>query len=382
MRFKIVHSLLFIFIVISNLVNAQSTTRKIINIPDILGYKTLKCDFHMHTVFSDGNVWPAFRVEEAWADGLDVIAITDHLGHSKYNKVNPITLNQSYDIAKPTADKLGIVLIRGTEITQKMPPGHFDVLFLKDINPLESDDYMASFKAAAEQGAFIFWNHPGWKQPDDIPVWYDIHSKVYDNGWMNGIEIVNNNYYYPLALKWAIEKKLTIFANSDIHDPATTEFDYLGGQHRPMTLVFSVDTSQNSIKDALLKHRTIVYNNEELIGNEEYLKAIFFGSLNIINPEIVIEANSHDNYYNFIKIQNNSCINYKLRLAEKNTEIRTPQDIVLKANTITILEIRAIPKDIIGEKNYKLKYFVTNLVKSPTENVEVEISIKVKFIKN
>lgn len=29
--------------------------RKIINLPDIPGYVTLKCDFHMHTVFSDGN---------------------------------------------------------------------------------------------------------------------------------------------------------------------------------------------------------------------------------------------------------------------------------------------------------------------------------------
>ncbi|MHC4330495.1 MAG: hypothetical protein ACYSWW_20505 [Planctomycetota bacterium] len=35
-----------------------------INFPDILGYKTLKCDFHMHTVFSDGQVWPTTRVDE------------------------------------------------------------------------------------------------------------------------------------------------------------------------------------------------------------------------------------------------------------------------------------------------------------------------------
>ena len=31
--------------------------RYIINLPDLDGYKTLKCDFHMHTVFSDGNLW-------------------------------------------------------------------------------------------------------------------------------------------------------------------------------------------------------------------------------------------------------------------------------------------------------------------------------------
>ena len=50
-----------------------------IRIPDINGYKTLKCDFHVHTVFSDGKVLPDQRVKEAWNEGLDVIAITDHL---------------------------------------------------------------------------------------------------------------------------------------------------------------------------------------------------------------------------------------------------------------------------------------------------------------
>lgn len=54
-----------------------------IKIPDILGYKTLKCDLHLHTVFSDGTVWPAERVEEAWRKGLDAVAITDHI-ENKY----------------------------------------------------------------------------------------------------------------------------------------------------------------------------------------------------------------------------------------------------------------------------------------------------------
>ena len=52
--------------------------RKMILVPEIDGYLTLKGDFHMHTVFSDGSVWPDTRVEEAWSDGLDAIAITDH----------------------------------------------------------------------------------------------------------------------------------------------------------------------------------------------------------------------------------------------------------------------------------------------------------------
>ena len=43
-----------------------NAVRRIISIPDIDGYKTLKCDFHMHTVFADAQVSPLGRVREAW----------------------------------------------------------------------------------------------------------------------------------------------------------------------------------------------------------------------------------------------------------------------------------------------------------------------------
>ena len=55
---------------------ASAYTPNKIVIPDIEGYKTLKCDFHMHTIFSDGNVWPTTRVKEAVWEGMDAIAIT------------------------------------------------------------------------------------------------------------------------------------------------------------------------------------------------------------------------------------------------------------------------------------------------------------------
>ena len=53
--------------------------RQEITLPMIDGYQLLKCDFHMHTIFSDGIVWPTLRVQEAWEEGLDAIAITDHI---------------------------------------------------------------------------------------------------------------------------------------------------------------------------------------------------------------------------------------------------------------------------------------------------------------
>ena len=61
-------------------------TRNELRLPDIAGYETLTGDFHIHTVFSDGKVWPDVRVNEAWRDGLDVIAVTDHLEYRPHGK--------------------------------------------------------------------------------------------------------------------------------------------------------------------------------------------------------------------------------------------------------------------------------------------------------
>src|SRR5512138_3874216 len=104
--------------------------RQEIHLPDILGYKTLKCDFHMHTVFSDGLVWPTVRVDEAWREGLDAISITDHIEYQPHKGDIPKNLNRSYDIALPRAKERGILLVKGTEITRDTPPGHFNALFI------------------------------------------------------------------------------------------------------------------------------------------------------------------------------------------------------------------------------------------------------------
>ena len=61
------------------IVLAHGGGNRAIEFPNIPGYLTLKCDLHMHTVFSDGSVWPDIRVEEAVKDGLDAIATTEHL---------------------------------------------------------------------------------------------------------------------------------------------------------------------------------------------------------------------------------------------------------------------------------------------------------------
>ena len=115
----------------------NSSVRKEIRIPDILGYQSLKCDFHMHTIFSDGIVWPTFRVDEAWEEGLDAIAITDHIENQPSKKFVTGDHNASYEIALERATEKNILLIQAGEITRKMPPGHLNAIFVDDVNLLD-----------------------------------------------------------------------------------------------------------------------------------------------------------------------------------------------------------------------------------------------------
>ena len=59
------HNLISFLIVLSILCGHNPKSNRKIEFPDLPGYKTLVCDLHMHSVFSDGSVWPDIRVQEA-----------------------------------------------------------------------------------------------------------------------------------------------------------------------------------------------------------------------------------------------------------------------------------------------------------------------------
>ena len=82
-------------------------------LPEVPGYRTLVCDFHTHTVFSDGNVWPSVRVEEAWSQGFDAIAVTDHIEYQPHRQYIPTQHNASYEIARPRGERSDVIVIRG-----------------------------------------------------------------------------------------------------------------------------------------------------------------------------------------------------------------------------------------------------------------------------
>ncbi len=353
--------------------SATAQTRQNFRLPDIPGYITLKGDFHMHTPFSDGTVWPTDRVKEAWRDGLDVIAITDHLEYNPNQKDVSNDANRPWEIARPVADEYGIILIKAAEITRRMPPGHFNAYFLNDCNLLRQDDIEEAFRAAARQGAFFVWNHPGWKaQQPDTTIWFPMHDQFLENGWLQGIEVFNEKEFYPIVHQWAVDKGLTIFANSDVHEPIDFLYQQQKNERRPMTLVFAKERSVDGVRDAFFNRRTAALFNDTLIGDEKHLKPLIGGSLSVQNPHVEINSRSEA----FFVLKNDSDLTLILE-GISNEEFSLPGSIHLKANSSERIPVKNIRNLQQGENELAVAFMVKNVLTAPGSPLKTEIQLTV-----
>ena len=256
--------------------------RKEIKMPDIMGYKTLKGDFHMHTIYSDGHVTPQTRVVEAWREGLDVIAITDHSTPMPGNVKGDH--NSAYNDALSYALSRGITLISATEYTHREPYGHLNFLFVEDANDFAksfSELYLVeAIEMASDQGAFVFLNHPGW--PDKNSKLEDVHVDLINRGKIHGIEVFNSHEFYPLVADYSVDHELTIISSSDIHSPIGASYN-LHEQTRNLTLIFATENSEQAIKEALFEKRTLAFANNLIVGSEKYIVPFVKNSIEVSN---------------------------------------------------------------------------------------------------
>ncbi|NND78850.1 MAG: PHP domain-containing protein, partial [Maribacter sp.] len=138
-------------------------SNKALTYPNIEGYVTLKADLHIHTVFSDGNVWPTIRVQEALRENLDAISLTEHLEYQPHKEDIPHPdRNRAYHLAMEEAKDHELLIVPGSEITRSEPVGHSNAVFIKDANLLMGNQPELPFWEAKKQDAFVFWNHPAW----------------------------------------------------------------------------------------------------------------------------------------------------------------------------------------------------------------------------
>lgn len=308
-----------------------------IHLPQVKGYNIYKGDFHVHTSYSDGRVNPAGRITEAWVDGLDIVAITDHYEGQRgvkgffkvaapYNEDGQPTKYQAASDAKKVMvdfnaihreaekqlEKSGypMLLVKGCEMARNPKThGHFNCIFVQDANPLYDPDLKVAFKRVHEQGGIVIHNHPSYKRgTTDKSEW---HEEVYREGLIDGVEVANGYSYYPLMVNRCLDEKLTMFGNTDEH--GLTAHKYASaGNHRTMTFVLAKELTEKAVKDAILKHRTLVYSGGNVIGEEKWLAELLNES---IECRVIQEFNEKG--ARKFQLTNHSSIPYTLRSGKK-----------------------------------------------------------------
>lgn len=240
----------------------SQTERPTYRFPLVDGYKVMVGDFHIHTTLSDGKANPKERLIEAYYDGYDVIAITDH------------RTVEGYDEMIDLANALGILLIRGIE-TGPQGEEHYVVFGIPEDYIARNPHSWASTEAESqtsgriyyrdqlnyikEVGGLVVYAHPhrGLREPTRWAI---------EQGILSGIEVFNNSVVgvprwgamashgtevYPFAFDWARENSLSVFANSDIHQFST------GPEGRAKTLFLVKEPTEAGIFDAVRARRTI-----------------------------------------------------------------------------------------------------------------------------
>lgn len=340
-----------------------------IDFPDVAGFHTLKVDLHMHTVFSDGAVWPSIRVEEAVRDGLDAIAMTEHLEYQPHKQDIPHPdRNRAFEIATAAAKETGLIIIPGSEITRSMPPGHSNAIFIEDANRLLISDSVNVFREAKRQGAFTFWNHPNWtsQRPDGIATLTPTHRYLIDNDLLDGIEVVNEMTYSDEALQIALDNDLAILGTSDIHGLVDWQFNVNHGGHRPITLVFAKERSVDGIRAALQEHRTAAYFDNLIIGRERELKPLVEASIRVNSASYAGKTSLL-----IVEIENTSDVSWVLDNLTGYTFHNAGDVLMLAPNATSRLEVKTVERI----ERVALEFEVLNAIVAPGEHVGVRLEV-------
>lgn len=362
--------------------NAKAEGDRVIDFPDVQGHQTLVVDLHTHSVFSDGHVWPKIRVEESIRDGLDAMAVTEHLEYQPHRAdiLHP-DRNRSFAEARDAASNSNLLVISGSEITREAPAGHMNAIFVADSNKLlkvpadagpvtDAIEYYKAahnwpadeaVKAANAQGAFVFWNHPYWtrQKADGIAQLHDFHAGLIKAGQLHGIEIANGDDYSEEAHAIAMKHDLVMLGVSDVHDLIDWDYSPMAGGHRPVTLVFTADRSIEGIRKALFARQNVVWFKNLLIGRAPALMPLLQASLTV--------EDSATRFQNadvaVVTLQNHSDAEFMLQNKSTHTFMGSADLVTVPAHGMIELAVK-IPE---GDGKVSLEFAVLNALVAPKQ---------------
>ena len=185
-----------------------------------------RCDFHTHTVLSDGELLPMELIRRAVASDHAAIALTDH---ASFSNIEWIVQSLARDCEK--ADSWGIQAIPGVELTH-VPVRYIDeavslarkkgaeIVIVHGETPVEPVEPGTDHAAATNPEVDIL-AHPGMISDEDVQLAAD--NGVYlEVSCRKGHSLTNGHVAHLARLKGA-----KLLVNTDTHSPSdlsTMEF--------------------------------------------------------------------------------------------------------------------------------------------------------------
>jgi hypothetical protein len=412
-------------------VRLESDSVRTIVFPDTEERVTVTTDLHTHSVFSDGHVWPSVRVAEAEKDGIDALAITEHLEWQPHIADIPHEdRNRAYEEAVRSSKSLDLTVIAGAEITRTDEVGHINAVFIRDANALvqrpkelaydpehlvateadaaalaaelSSDAFdkshsvtidgkqawapfanketyftLITYRYAAAQApeeVLAAANKQGafafWNHPDfksARPELSVFHRAAIEDGMLHGVEIVNGDRYYEHAFTLALKHNLALIGTSDVHGLIAWDYIQKGG-HRPVTLVFAESNDPESIRAALFERRTVVWWKDSLIGRPRDLDPLLKAMITVKDAEYGGESSRLT-----LKLHNNSSADLMLKSTSDVQIVRHGPLVKLAANQTTSLDV-ILDKRV---QKFDLNFEVINALIAPGKNANLVLAVKV-----
>ena len=193
---------------------------------------------------------------------------------------------------------------------------------------------------------------------------------------MHGMEIINGSSYYPLAYQWCLEKGITIFGNSDVHNPTGLDYFSGGEESRSLTLVFAREKNNESVREALLAGRTAVWRGNELYGQPAFLKSIFDQSVRVISQPVNLKGKR----FSYIQVINESDILLTLKMGEGLKGFGYAPEMILYPGRISFMRLQNLSEGKEGKSEISIPYSVTNFFTGPDEHLSVTLDMQVNFI--
>ena len=221
--------------------------------PDLYERNAKKCDFHIHTTFSDGNETPDRTAANYRKKGFDVISVTDHNVYNasaktaeKLEFMQNFTIIPGEEVHNGYARQLHIVNIGSKysvndifldepeRVKAEVAALKGEVEIPEGVDEREYLYRVWTYREIKKSGGYAIYPHPFWTWKDHYHVETDMSEAVMKNGLCDAFELLGgctvdeNNL--QIALYFSLQKnglKMPIVGSSDSHTnlPGSEYFD-------------------------------------------------------------------------------------------------------------------------------------------------------------